>query len=615
MAEDGGLGNNLRHETVKRACHLAFKAHKSPEKGPGYLAEKRSSESIFSFAGCWSPDEWFAGGAGAFGEAKIDLRQFPCLRSISNDELAVVNQAFLTKFLLILEKSTLRREVMKALDDKKQIIFTGHSAGGPVAIFATIWLFEHLRSLKQIQTSLTSHYCLTFGSPLAADRIFCHAVRREKWSDHFVHFVMRYDIIPRVLLAPPSSMGAALPEILSFFNPNSRGPKNLPVENSALASDFFVNVLRNASCAASHAACTMMGSTNMLMDTISGFIELSPYRPFGTFVFCSGNGRLFVVKNPDAVLQLLFYSLQLSSEGEGPEVAKASLTTHLVYEDEINQNLGRADPVYFDKFVDIPLNSNDSIGTDMKTIDDALTDFGLGARARLCLRAAIGLEKQKFINQSKIEERKGPMQKAMSELEWYRSICETRGGYYDSFKQNKYNEDFKANVKRLELVGYLDEIVEMLKRYELPEGFEGQKEWVYLGTEFRRLVEPLDIANYYRHLKNEDTGPYIEKGRPRRYRYTQRWLEHFEQKPSGSRGESIIWAEVEELSFKAYSNEPFTALRPKIKEIEENLKKWLEEETVAKDALSEGSSLVKLWKDLRQKYNEVQDITGFISSG
>ncbi|MED6203495.1 Protein eds1L, partial [Stylosanthes scabra] len=61
----------------------------------------------------------------------------------------------------------------------------------------------------------------------------------------------------------------------------------------------------------------------------------------------------------------------------------------------------------------------------------------------------------------------------------------------------------------------------MLKRYELPDEFEGKKEWIELGTSFRRLVEPLDIANYYRHLKNEDTGPYMIKARPKRYRYTQ----------------------------------------------------------------------------------------------
>lgn len=108
MAE---LGKNLRDETVKSACHLAFKAHKSQDES--FVVEKRGSEIIiFAFAGSWSADDWFnAGGTQAFGEAKIDLRQFPCLRSISNDDLARVNQAFLSKFLAIIQGSTLKTKV------------------------------------------------------------------------------------------------------------------------------------------------------------------------------------------------------------------------------------------------------------------------------------------------------------------------------------------------------------------------------------------------------------------------------------------------------------------------------------------------------------------------
>ncbi|KAK4799274.1 hypothetical protein SAY86_024639 [Trapa natans] len=609
MAE---LGKNLSDDKVKAACHLAFKAHKSHDKA--FLEEKRGSDVIiFAFAGSWSADEWFtAAGGQAFGETKIDLEQFHCLRSISNDELAKVNQAFLLKFLEI--KSTLETKVMNTLNDgKRQIIFTGHSAGGPLAIFATTWLFEHLRSKRRVQPSSTTHNCLTFGSPLSTDHIFCHAVRREDWSDHFVHFVMRHDIVPRIPLAPPSStMGGALHEILSVFNPNAQ---NLPDVNSMLASEFFVNLMRHASCAATHAACTLMGSASMLRDTISGFIELSPYRPFGTFLFCSTNGRLLVVKNPDAVLQILFYSLQLKSEMEVPDAAKTSLSAHMAYKDEINKNLGRQGVVCLDTSVEIPLNSGDSMDPHIILTDETLNDFGLSARARLCLRAATESEKQKVANLSKIEQNKKIMKDAMTKLENYRFACEARGGYYDSFRKNQCIEDFQANVKRLELAGVWDEIVEMLKRYELPEKFEGQKEWVDLGTEYRRFVEPLDIANYYRHLKNEDTGPYLERGRPRRYRYTQRWLEQFGQKPSGSCGESTFWADLEELRMKTSNREPFAALKPKIDEMEKNLKRWLSEGTVKRDAFLEGSTLVKVWAELhRLNPAQVQDITGFISS-
>ena len=37
--------------------------------------------------------------------------------------------------------------------------------------------------------------------------------------------------------------------------------------------------------------------------------------------------------------------------------------------------------------------------------------------------------------------------------------------------------------------------------------------------------EPFDIANYYKSTKNEDSKPYMNKGRPRRNKTPQKWLE------------------------------------------------------------------------------------------
>jgi enhanced disease susceptibility 1 protein len=82
-----------------------------------------------------------------------------------------------------------------------------------------------------------------------------------------------------------------------------------------------------------------MGSTNPLLETVSSFIEPSPYRPFGTYVFCTGTGKLVVISNPDAVLQVLFYSSQLSTEEEKVTVAQTSLRDHLNYENYLQEHL------------------------------------------------------------------------------------------------------------------------------------------------------------------------------------------------------------------------------------------------------------------------------------
>ena len=234
-------------------------------------------------------------------------------------------------------------------------------------------------------------------------------------------------------------------------------------------------------------------------------------------------------------------------------------------------------------------------------------------RARLCLRAAGELERQKFSNEAKINDKKNTIETKIRELEEYRTRCEiSRVGYYDAFKLQKDPKDFHANVKRLELAGVWDEIIEMLKRYELPDEFEAKSEWINRGTEFRRLLEPLDIANYYRHLKNEDTGPYMIRARPKRYRYTQRWVEHANRMKKGD-SESTMWAEVEELRGRTSKSRSFEEVKDKVVKLEQQIRLWTEKGELQKDVFLEETTLVKWWKTLPDDHRAVSCIASFIN--
>lgn len=94
---------SMKEEVIKNACSIAMKAHKLPEKQL-YLVEKNrgSSDVIFSFPGSWTISDWFS--RSPFGEKMIDPHppQFASLRSIGNDQVATVNEAFLTRFQAIL---------------------------------------------------------------------------------------------------------------------------------------------------------------------------------------------------------------------------------------------------------------------------------------------------------------------------------------------------------------------------------------------------------------------------------------------------------------------------------------------------------------------------------
>ncbi|CAI9112494.1 OLC1v1012951C1 [Oldenlandia corymbosa var. corymbosa] len=598
----GRLGEcvGLDEEVIKKACNLAMKAHHSLIKSAAdqkpYLCERSrgSKEAIFAFPGTWSVGDWFSSGK-PFGETKVNASLFPSLKSIGMDEPAAVNEAFSCRFEQLLGISQLEREVEKATMERKKVVFTGHSSGGPIAMLAALWVLE--KGMIQ-KSNLAPPFCVTFGAPLAGDRIFSHALRRENWDQYFIHFVTRYDIIPRVLLAPVSLIERDFQQILPHLCPKSPQVHSGSIDLSSNPTSFFMTVMRNASAVASHAACHLMGCTNLLLETVSSFVELSPYRPFGTYVFGSQNGQLLVVQNPDAVLQMLFYSAQLSSETEMADIVRRSLTESLAYENCLQDCLEMQHVVCLSNLVDLPLSSNACTSNEALTLNAILNEFGLGSRARLSLRAAGELERQKMKNQVNIDGNKDIIRKGLNEIQAYQMKCEVRKvGYYDAFKLQKDVNDFNANVKRLELAGIWDETIEMLQRCELPDSFEGRKEWIELGTRFRRLVEPLDIANYYRHLKHEDTGPYMMRGRPKRYRFTQRWLEHAERIPPNSISESCFWAEVEEL--KAL---PIEDMKERLVSLEKQTLKWTSNGDLSKDVFLEESTFAKWWKNLPAKH-------------
>ncbi|KAI6675315.1 hypothetical protein NL676_003221 [Syzygium grande] len=581
---------------AKEVIDTALAASMEDGTNPQELKIRRiSSQVIVAFPKSWSPEDWFPQDSQAkpFGDTPIGREKFRSLRRIGKDVDATVNGAFMARFVEILGdgSGTLGTEVKKAVEDNKQIIFTGHSSGGPIAMYTTVWFLEKYIRSNEKQTP--HPFCLTFGSPLTTDRTFCHAVQREGWSDWFVHFVTQLDIVPRILLAPPSSTRELLKEIFSFSDPHHKA-------DQAKLAKLFVNVMKNTSCVANYAACELTGSKHTLFDTMSRFIKLSPYRPCGKYVFCTETGRLVVVEDPDAVLQLLFYSLQIKSETELQKRAEESLKAHWTYEDALNS------VVCLENLRELLLSSDDA----------ALNDLNLFAPARLCLRAAGELEKKKQDNQRRIEGKMDEIKSALNALEKYQTTyMEGDVGYYDAFKLQKKEEDFKANVKRLELAATWDKIIEMLRHDQLPDGFEAEKKWVDLGTRFRQLVEPIDIANYYRHSRNDGAGPYMKEGnRPGRYKYTQRWREHAEQLPRGTCGASCFWADVEDLNIAVTNKKPWTEIKDRVSDLEKKLKKWYDDEEVKKDVFLVKGTLVRWWRSLPDSHRENSCIKGLMPS-
>ncbi|KAE8816490.1 protein EDS1L-like [Hordeum vulgare] len=599
---------------VAHCAGLSFpSASRSPPSATASFQVHHASHpypcAAFVFPPTWSAAGWMppsldAGGRAPFGDAEVDPALFPSLRSVGSGVPARASAAFVAAFRGLLDGSPLQTEVSKAVAEEKRVVFTGHSSGGSIATLAAIWFLENCTrrgSVNQAQP-----FCVTFGAPLVGDNVFNHAVRREGWSQCILHFIMPLDIIPRIPLAPLASSREQIQSVLDWLSPHS--PNFSPVGNSLVIPEFYETLLRSTLSIASYEACSFMGCTSSILGTLTSFIELSPYRPCGTYLFLTSTEQLVILTNSDAVLQLLFYCLQLDPQQQLLDAAARSLSAHWQYE-SIKQNMMQ-EVVCVDYLRAI---SSSLPGTQMNGI--AIGGLELSKEAMLSLAAAAQWEKQREINQAKIDANCSKIQEALKSLNEYKRTCELHEvSYYDSFKLQREVHDFNSNVRRLELAGLWDEIIEMLRRRELPDAFEGREEWVNLGTSYRRLVEPLDIANYYRHSKNEDTGSYLSKGRPRRYKYTQKWREQSHRIPLGSSLESCFWAMSEELQAEMINGKSFEDLKDRVGKLESDALGWFTSGTLGKDVFLSSSSFVIWWKTLPEQHRSASCIARLVPS-
>ncbi|KAJ9568142.1 hypothetical protein OSB04_004108 [Centaurea solstitialis] len=624
---------DLNDELISAAHFQSMEAHKDNQQH--YKKHGVSSSSmevlIFAFKGSWEVEDWYDDDH--FGETDVDHHLFPSLQRIGEGRLAKVNKAFLQRFQNLLKNSRFQTEVEKAVKEGKKILITGHSSGGAMASFATLWILEEYARKRAIKVPIR---CVTFGSPLIGDGTLSHAVQRQNWAARFTHFVMEHDIIPRLMLAPKTSVQGHLPDILKSFQqklntnyqksrkfpklfhkmtPGKPVPRERSVEDDQAVA-FFENVTINASVVARRAAFDLMEPTNSLMEKLSvDFVKVSPYRPFGTYVFCNRDERQpLVVDNVNAILQLLFYFLQLTNENQNlADFALNSLAESLGYEEEVKNGLQWQNLVDLKDLNAHLLTHNHTAGDAVGMSNKALSE--LSEEAKWCLVAAEEAENRKKENERLIDtsmRRYGSNQTRSEATRTENKIIEDildeireykekhangNTDYYEAFKLQDQHDDFMANVNRLVLAKLLDVIIEMLMREDLPDGFEGRKEWVDLGTEFRRLVEPLDIANYYRHSKGNG---YMEV-RPKRYKFTQRWYEQANVTGFESISESSFMAEVEEL--KKEVEEPWKKTLAEVKagleSIDKQVQRWISDEKIPEKDVFWGESMIStLWKKL-----------------
>ncbi|GFP98887.1 senescence-associated carboxylesterase 101 [Phtheirospermum japonicum] len=146
----------------------------------------------------------------------------------------------------------------------------------------------------------------------------------------------------------------------------------------------------------------------------------------------------------------------------------------------------------------------------------------------------------------------------MAYIEWYKKSSRDQGGYYDNYK-NKHSSQSRQQIQTRQevikrhkiLTQYWKRMVSEAEKLPQKEGANFRMRWLYGGTNYRRLVEPLDIADYYKKGHKD----YMTRARSHHYVLLEKWYDDDDdaRRANGERTkactltvDSCFWARVEE---------------------------------------------------------------------
>ncbi|KAI3670046.1 hypothetical protein L6452_41633 [Arctium lappa] len=329
------------------------------------------------------------------------------------------------------------------------------------------------------------------------------------------------------------------------------------------------------------------------------FTSNSPYKPFGTTLFCTESGRHTVFEDQESVLAVL--DAMASSRGENTEIPdygnhlksirRKALYRGVSESGEFNPNSNsnplRAGITWQFKQLEVPDSNNLIEKTEKKQ--------------------AKTIEKKKNVYES--TKKLNDMKISLTYMEWYMKTKRSTGGYYDSFKKPRTQKEIISQheiVKHQRILNkYWKELVEEKNQMPQTEGTKLRKRWLYGGTNYRRIVEPLDIAEYYKK-----GGKDYVANRPNHYKLLEDWSNDDnegrdpvrERKKAASLTEdSCFWAYVEEglILLGKLKDEGFSC-NEELENFESKVMGEIKSYSLSPEVFLEGSSFMKWWNEYKE---------------
>ncbi|GLJ06445.1 hypothetical protein SUGI_0039320 [Cryptomeria japonica] len=362
-----------------------------------------------------------------YGEYNIQKEEIfsPCLRGDA-DKPAFVHKGAFDRFQRILESSDFKDKIEGL--KSQAIIFVGHSMGGAVATLVTLWYLQNKARHK------SSCFCITFGSPLVGNAILGEATGREGWTGKFCHVVSKYDIVPRMLLAPFESIAEPLSALVHHWR-------------RIMASDSDAVTLP---CIPLSLLEVVLNCTSTIANNYPGESGVtSPYRPFGTYMLCSTQGAVSV-EDSEAALKMLYFTMQGMHSCQLAGTCALYHTGYRQILEAITKDLLNVRPI-----TDI---DRDSFEMGIVLESEAMAIGPQNPQASSALREAGEKKNEQDMNIEKLNKKLSEMQSHMAEVEWYKTLCEDSNiCYYDAFKQHDEKKDIHVDMARKNKESYLSE--------------------------------------------------------------------------------------------------------------------------------------------------------------
>ncbi|KAF8015735.1 hypothetical protein BT93_H1305 [Corymbia citriodora subsp. variegata] len=477
----------------------------------------------------------------------------------------------------------------------KSIVITGHSMGGSVACLSALWLLSYLKSIS----SPPSVLCIGFGSPFLGNESLSRAILREGWGGSFCNVVLTHDVMPRLFLNQSLVQTSIWHDLLRFWHMCMMSLSSMNIANLQLTEEDKAWLF-------SFVAANM----EQLVQAGEGSGERS-FWPFGNYLFCSDEGTI-CLDNTASANKMMHLMLRTG-------FPNCIIEEHLEYGQYVErlsgQSLNRS-------FMERDLSESSYEASLLMALNSSGTyrPVLIASMAKDCLKMVRRMGHSPNLNAANLAVRLSKVTPYQAEIEWYKACCDKSNeqrGYYDSFKQRGASKrESHIDLNRIMLAAFWDNVVCMMDRNELPLNFHRSSEWVIEESQlYKLLVEPLDIAEYYRlgmHLKK---GHYISNGRERRYKvFDHWWTERVVTEKLGNNRrtryasltqDTCFWARVEEAkesldNIRSESDPTNLAfLWDRLHEFEAYAIKQIEDKEVSADVLAKNSSFILWLKEWR----------------